>query len=87
MKMLCRKDINIVSTSLSYFTLQTKINALNEVGLKDLKPLFEAWKKFVRALDKDMTTAIKGLKQMWRENEFYLKDAGAVALKSWENFM
>ena len=67
MKMLCRKDINIVSTSLSFFTLQTKINALNEVGLKDLKPLFEAWKNFVHALDKDM-------KQMWRETEFYLKD-------------
>ena len=60
---------------------------MNEVGLKDLQPLFEAWKKFLHALDKDMTTAIKGLKQMWRENEFYLMDAGAVALKSWEKVM
>ena len=69
------------------FNLQAKINALNEVGLKDLKPLFEAWKKFVRALDKDMTTAIKGLKQMWKQNEFYIKDAGEVLIKSWERFM
>jgi len=67
--------------------MQAKINALNEVGLKDLKPLFEAWKKFVRALDKDMTTAIKGLKQMWKQNEFYIKDAGEVLIKSWERFM
>jgi len=67
--------------------IQTKINALKTVGWKDLKPLFEAWKKFVRALDKDMTTAIKGLKQMWRQNEFYLKDAGEVLMKSWEKFM
>merc|ERR1712212_593761 len=67
--------------------IQTKLDALNKVGLKDLKPLFEAWKKFVRALDKDLSTAIKGLKQMWRQNEFYLKDLEEVLTKSWEKFM
>merc|ERR1719431_359857 len=67
--------------------IQTKLDALNKVGLKDLKPLFEAWKKFVRALDKDLSTAIKGLKQMWRQNEFYLKDLEEVPTKSWEKFI
>merc|ERR1719431_867012 len=62
--------------------IQTKLDALNKVGLKDLKPLFEAWKKFVRALDKDLSTAIKGLKQMWRQNEFYLKDLEEVPTKN-----
>lgn len=55
--------------------------------MKDLRPVFEAWRKFVRALDKDMTTAIKGLKQMWRRNDFYLKDVGKVVLESWDQFM
>jgi len=66
--------------------IQTKIAALEEVGMKDLRPVFEAWRKFVRALDKDMTTAIKGLKQMWRRNDFYLKDVGKVVMESWEHF-
>jgi len=67
--------------------IQTKIAALEEVGMKDLRPVFEAWRKFVRALDKDMTTAIKGLKQMWRRNDFYLKDVGKVVLESWDQFI
>jgi len=67
--------------------IEAKIAAFQDLGIKDLKPIFEAWRKFVRALDKDLTTAIKGLKQMWRRNEFYLKDAGNVLLASWEKFL
>jgi hypothetical protein len=67
--------------------IQTKMEALNEIGWKDIEPLFEAWRKFVIALDKDMTIAIEGLKQMWNDNEFYLRDAGEVILKSWNKFM
>jgi len=67
--------------------IQTKMEALNEIGWKDIEPLFEAWRKFVIALDKDMAIAIEGLKQMWKDNEFYLRDAGEVILKSWNKFM
>jgi len=67
--------------------IEAKIAAFQKVGINDFKPIFEAWRKFVEALDKDVTTAIEGLKQMWRENEFYLKDAGKVLLASWDRFM
>jgi hypothetical protein len=67
--------------------IEAKIAAFEEVGLKDLRPVFEAWRKFIRALDKDLTTAIKGLKQMWRQNEFYLKDASNLISASWDKFL
>jgi hypothetical protein len=67
--------------------LQTKIAAIEEIGMKDLRPIFEAWRKFVRALEKDMASATKAVKQMIRANEFYLKDATAAMATAWEKFM
>jgi len=64
--------------------VEAKIAAFKEFGWKDLKPIFDAWKRFVRALEKDLTIALKGLKQMWRNNEFYLKDATTLIAKALE---
>merc|ERR1719423_41719 len=58
--------------------IEAKIVAFQKVGINDFKPIFEAWGKFIEALDKDLTTAIEGLKQMWLKNEFYLRDITGV---------
>merc|ERR1719334_213776 len=67
--------------------IEAKIARFRTIGWKDFEPVFAAWKKFVRTLEKDITTALNGLKQMWRRNEFYLKDATTLALATWEKVM
>merc|ERR1719334_101126 len=67
--------------------IEAKIAHFRQLGWKDFEPIFAAWKKFVRTLEKDITTALNGLKQMWRRNEFYLKDATTLALATWEKVM
>jgi hypothetical protein len=63
------------------------VEAIGEVNNRDLKPIFEAWRKFVRALEKDLDVAIKGLRQMYRKNEFHLKDVGMTVNGIWDKLV
>jgi len=67
--------------------LKLKVEAIGEVNNRDLKPIFEAWRKFVRALEKDLDVAIKGLRQMYRKNEFHLKDVGMTVNGIWDKLV
>lgn len=56
--------------------VQTKTKQATSGNFQSMKPMLKAGRQFLKAMEKDVDAVIKGMKQMYKKNEFFLKDIG-----------